>query len=110
MGVTSGSTLHQHHTMLSTSNAAFRLPRCSRASRPTTVRVVASGFGKPQPQKAKPEPEAKAVPLPASVDPKKGWRAIGDQAQLFELKPVKGVEAPGKAVAVYLHKDKVYCR
>ena len=92
---------------------AFRPCRCT-GHRAVCVRVVSSsgGFGKKAPQKAQAEPsvQPKVAVLPASVDPKKGWRSLGEQAQLFEAKPVKGVEVPGKAVAVYLHKDKVYCR
>ena len=69
-----------------------------------------SGFGKtPKPQVAK-APEKKEAPIPASVDPKKGWRSLGAKDSLFETKTVKAVEVPGKAVATYFYKDKVYCR
>ena len=79
--------------------------------RMTAVRVVAGdGFGKKTTPKAKPDPVAKTTVVPASVDPKNGWRGLGSQSALFELKPVKGVEVPAKAVAVYQHNGKVYCR
>ena len=78
--------------------------------RMAAVRVVGGGFGKKTPPKAKPDPVAKTTVVPASVDPKKGWRGLGSQSALFELKPVKGVEVPAKAVAVYQHNGKVYCR
>ncbi len=70
------------------------------------------GFGKKAPAKkaAEPLPQLKAE-VPASADPKKGWRSLGERGQLFETKAVKGVDTVGgKAVAVYLHKDKIYCR
>jgi nitrite reductase/ring-hydroxylating ferredoxin subunit len=92
---------------------AFR-PRsftsCPRNRRASLKVHGSGGFGPAK--KMKPSPKTANMPavVPESVSPQKGWRSMGLKSTLFTSKPVKGVElVGGKAFAMYLYKEEVYC-
>ncbi|GAX86364.1 hypothetical protein CEUSTIGMA_g13776.t1 [Chlamydomonas eustigma] len=83
---------------------------CS-SSRGANLRINSSGGFGPA-KKSKPVSKNTVIPadIPESVSPQKGWRSMGLKSSLFASKPVKGVElVGGKAFAMYLHKEEIFC-